>query len=85
MSRVLRPLRRFHFDMLNERRNRDSPREPADDMDMVDPRTGSQRMVTDLVDMIPRHATHLVSKSVVQKESLAVLRTEDHVQPHTSQ
>ena len=85
MGRVLRPLRRLHFDMLNERRNCDSPREPADDMDMVDPRTGSQRTATDLVDVIPKHATPLVSKSVVLKEGSAVLRTEDHVQPHTSQ
>ena len=85
MRRVLRPLRRFHFDMLNERRNRDSPRELADDMDMVDPRTGSQRMATDLVDVIPKHATYLVSKSLVLKEGSAVLRTEDHLQPHTSQ
>jgi len=66
-------------------RNRDRTRQSAHDVDVINPATGPPRETTGPFNVVTEHAKHFFAEFRVLKECLAILRTEDKVQPDLRQ
>ena len=70
------------FDKLGDR---DRPRQPANDVHVIDPSTSSSRETTRFLNVMAKQSEHFFPKFQILQERLTVLRAEDDMQPDLRQ
>ena len=80
MRGALGPFRRFRFHMFDQLGNGHGARQPADDVNVIDPTAHSQRNTARLFDVMAEHSKHFVTEVVSLEVGAAILGAEDEVQ-----